>query len=102
MIGRGKYDQLCTEAREKAKADGAILIILDDARGFGFSVQLPLEEMARVPAILRNVAATIERDMEAELHEIAKEITLSVGCPWTDPRTGETHDPPGNLDTKNP
>jgi len=37
-----------------------------------------------------------------ELYDIAKDITHAVGLPWTDPRTGETHQPPSpteSLDT---
>ena len=31
----------------------------------------------------------------AKLYEITKEVTHSVGFPWTDPRTGVTYPPPG-------
>lgn len=28
------------------------------------------------------------------LYDIARQITLDAGMPWTDPRTGKTHQPP--------
>lgn len=27
------------------------------------------------------------------LYDVAKEVTLEAGLPWTDPRTGVTHEP---------
>jgi len=62
-IGPGKYDQLCTEAREKAKGRGAILIILEGGKGFGFSVQAQIEDLLKLPKVLRIVAKTIEEDL---------------------------------------
>jgi hypothetical protein len=62
MIGPGRYDELCTEAREKAKAWGAVLIIFEGDKGYGFSAQLPPDELRKVPAVLRYLADTIEAD----------------------------------------
>jgi len=61
-VGRGRYDDLATQARLAAKAKGVLLIIFDGEHGNGFSSQLPLEEMLTVPTILRRVADDIERD----------------------------------------
>jgi len=61
----GKYDDLCTEARLKAKAQGVVLIILGGDKGFGFSVQLPEEALLELPAILELMAAEIRRDMQS-------------------------------------
>jgi hypothetical protein len=62
MIGPGKYDDLCTEAREAAEAEGAILIILGGNKGPGFSAQLPMTvDLRIVAALLREVAGQIER-----------------------------------------
>lgn len=36
-LGPGKYDDLCTYVREKAKAEGAIVIVYGGERGQGFS-----------------------------------------------------------------
>lgn len=60
----GKYDQLCTDAREKARALGAALIILNGSKGSGFSVQAPPEALFALPGILETMAAEIRRDLK--------------------------------------
>lgn len=63
MLGPGKYDPLCTQARETAQARGVIMIVLDGLHGSGFSVQVEgLDITARLPEILRRLAADIEAD----------------------------------------
>ena len=42
-IGPGKYDKYCTEVRENARAQAVVLIVLNGARGSGFSVQASSE-----------------------------------------------------------
>jgi hypothetical protein len=65
MTGPGKYDQICTQAREAAHAGCALLIILDGEHGHGFSVQFTDQAyVERLPAILRDVAKQIERDAQ--------------------------------------
>ncbi len=64
MIGPGKYDGLCTEARQKAQARGAMLIIADGEVGWGFSCQLPLDLLLKMPGMLRGVADQIEADLK--------------------------------------
>lgn len=59
-MGPGKYDSLCTAAREAATAQGAILFILNGHAGTGFSAQLTGEMLFKVPAILREMAQEIE------------------------------------------
>jgi hypothetical protein len=61
-LGPGKYDQLCTQAREQAKAVGALLIVFGGERGDGFSMQATAAITVSLPAILRMVADDIERD----------------------------------------
>lgn len=61
--GPGKYDDLCTSAREAAQARGAILIIHEGARGSGFSVQAPLAVLMTLPELLRYIADGIEKDL---------------------------------------
>jgi len=73
-IGKGKYDDLLTEAREKAKASGAVLIILDGEHGMGFSVQAPALMLARLPAMLRYTADMLDDDIPADLKEIARRV----------------------------
>jgi len=60
-LGPGKYDPLCTQAREAAKAAGVILVIFDGEHGSGFSVQsVSLELTALLPGMLRRFATEIE------------------------------------------
>lgn len=66
-LGPGKYDDLCTEVRERAAAAVAIVIVLGGNRGGGFSLQLAshpraVEFVARLPGILEAVAEQIRRD----------------------------------------
>ena len=60
-FGPGKYDALCTEAREKADAVAVILLVIGGNQGEGFSCQTAdLEVLAKLPSILRDVARQIE------------------------------------------
>lgn len=63
-IGPGKYDDLCTKAREEAGAEGAMLIIFGGKHGGGFSAQLPVTLTVDIPKILRDVARQIEESLE--------------------------------------
>jgi len=65
-IGPGKYDSLCTRVREETGAEGVILIVFGGKLGGGFSMQASPELTAATPAILRRVAADIERDSWTE------------------------------------
>lgn len=60
--GPGKYDDLCTQVREQAKADGAVLMILGGEYGNGFSVQADFLAMLQLPSVLRMMADQIEKD----------------------------------------
>lgn len=60
MIGPGKYDDVATEVRTNTKAEGVVVIVVNGARGSGFSAQLPLELTLTLPTILRSVANQIE------------------------------------------
>jgi predicted component of type VI protein secretion system len=61
-LGPGKYDQLATHVREQAQALGVVVIVLDGARGSGFSVQAPPAAIMRLPLLLRSLADSIEAD----------------------------------------
>ena len=61
--GPGKYDELCTAARDGAKAAGAILIIVGGEHGHGFSVQAELPILLALPQMLRAIADEMERDV---------------------------------------
>lgn len=58
-LGPGKYDDLCTLVRQKAKAKGALVIILDGEKGSGFSCQADLVVTLRLPEMLENIAKQI-------------------------------------------
>lgn len=59
-LGPGKYDDLCTYAREQADAAGAIVIVFHGKFGNGFAVQLPPVLIAGIPRVLRELADEIE------------------------------------------
>jgi methylmalonyl-CoA mutase cobalamin-binding subunit len=61
--GPGRYDDLATEVREKAAAEGVMVIVFGGNKGPGFSAQLPAHILIAVPQILRDVANQIERQM---------------------------------------
>lgn len=60
--GPGKYDDLCKEARTKAKAVGAILFIIGGSKGNGLSVQATLGMVAHLPELFRKTADAIEAE----------------------------------------
>ena len=63
-IGPGKYDEICTAAREVTNAEAVVMIVLGGKYGSGFSVQAIGEDIsASLPALLRDVANSIEGDM---------------------------------------
>lgn len=64
MIGKGKYDDILTKAREEAKAKSAILVIEDGEKGSSFCVQATLQFNLALPSILRDMADKIEADMK--------------------------------------
>lgn len=59
-IGPGKYDDLATDLRNKAKAEGVLLVVLNGERGSGFSAQLSVADTLMLPGLLRSIAAQIE------------------------------------------
>jgi len=63
MNNPGKYDDLCTMARQAASAGGAVLMIFDGNLGNGFSVQLPPEKLVLLPGFLRYMADEIQEDL---------------------------------------
>jgi hypothetical protein len=58
--GPGKYDDLATEARTRAQARAAIVIIVGGTKGSGFSVQVEDGVILSLPAVLRMVADEID------------------------------------------
>jgi hypothetical protein len=62
-IGAGKYDPECTALQEKL-GGGIILLVIDGARGSGFSVTATLKVVASLPELLRHMADGIEHDLK--------------------------------------
>lgn len=62
-FGPGKYDDLCTHAREATGAVGVILIVMGGAQGSGFSVQAPPSVTVILAGLLRDMADQIEGDI---------------------------------------
>jgi len=64
-IGPGKYDKLATHVRKRSKGRAVVVIVLDGEHGSGFSVQGAVEFLvaARLPTLLRTVAAQIDGDI---------------------------------------
>ena len=56
-LGPGRYDDVCTEIRERFHAVGVILIVIQGDRGEGFEAQLPLELLLKTPDTLEAIAA---------------------------------------------
>lgn len=63
-IGQGKYDDLCTYVRAQTQAAGVIVLVIDGAKGSGFSCQADLPTTLRVPDMLEHMAAQIRADMK--------------------------------------
>jgi hypothetical protein len=58
-IGPGKYDHLCTLARERTGAAGVILLVMHGDQGSGFSCQADAATTMALPDILERIAADI-------------------------------------------
>ena len=63
-LGPGKYDDLCTDVRTRAHAEGVVVIVLNGERGSGFSVQADLDTTLRLPALLELVAQQIRDSIQ--------------------------------------
>lgn len=60
-LGPGKYDDLCTMVREKAKAAGVLLIVLGGEKGPGFSCQADIKTTMELPDLLEYIAKQIRQ-----------------------------------------
>jgi hypothetical protein len=61
--GPGKYDEECALVRQSLDASGVVLLVIGGPKGGGFSVQMPLAEMHRLPAALDMIAREIRADL---------------------------------------
>ena len=59
-FGPGKYDDLATEVRAKAKAEGVVVIVVNGTKGNGFSAQLSPALTLTLPQMLRIMADQME------------------------------------------
>jgi hypothetical protein len=67
-MGPGKYDGVCSLAREATEGKAVVLIVLDGNRGSGFSVQAEsLGITSSLSALLRVTADVIERSLVDEI-----------------------------------
>jgi hypothetical protein len=68
-MGAGKYDEFTTFVREQTQASAVMVCVVGGNLGSGFDVQLDVEPARRaiamisVAAMLREIAACIERDL---------------------------------------
>lgn len=63
-VGAGKYDDLCTVVRVGAKADGALVMVFNGDKGFGFSLQANADTVAMMPELLEMMATDIRKSLE--------------------------------------
>ena len=61
----GKYDNLCTLVRKRAKAKAALVIVVDGEKGHGFSAQGDLQTLLGVPDMLEYVARQLRGQTRA-------------------------------------
>lgn len=59
--GAGKYNDLCTEVRKQAEAQGAIVIVLGGKLGSGFSVQADVDTLSLLPEMLETIAKQLRQ-----------------------------------------
>jgi hypothetical protein len=70
MIGPGKYDDICTEIRERLGAQGVVLVVLNGTRGHGVSQQVMAKPetvkplMAALAGMLNEVASGLVKTGE--------------------------------------
>jgi len=57
--GPGKYDDVCSHAREESCAQAVLLVVINGVHGSGFSVQSVGAPMAGLPDLLEALAADI-------------------------------------------
>lgn len=60
--GPGKYTALCRQALIASKGVGVILVVLGGEDGCGFEVQAQEGVVLDLPALLREMATSIEKD----------------------------------------
>jgi len=67
MLGPGKYDDVCTTARQMAGAEVALVVIINGKQGSGFSMQGDAHALLGhldVAELLEHVALTLRQDLD--------------------------------------
>lgn len=62
--GAGKYDDECTRIREALNAEGVVVIVVNGARGSGYSAQGTLRAQALIVESLAILALQMATDIE--------------------------------------
>jgi hypothetical protein len=66
-LGPGKYDDLCTLLRERAKASTALIIVIGGEQGEGFSLQTDDPRvLLALPEMLEDIARQMRADRGGE------------------------------------
>lgn len=69
MLGPGKYDEECHQARVMTGADGVLLVIVGGVKGNGFSFQTTRPELLELlPEFLERLAASLREDSKRTVH----------------------------------
>lgn len=64
-----KYVEYTKELRERLKARGIILIVIDGEHGSGFSAAIEEEDFFLIPAQLRSMATTFDKEIAQVMFE---------------------------------
>lgn len=63
MTDPGKYDAVAKLVRITTGADAVMVAVLGGSNGSGFSFHGPNDDLAKMPQILRDIAAEMEADL---------------------------------------
>lgn len=64
MVGEGKYDDACTQARLATGGESVMLVVINGRQGHGFSVHSTDPQFPeKIPLILREMADSIEKEV---------------------------------------
>jgi hypothetical protein len=69
-VGAGKYDDVCTFVRVQTQAAGALVVVLDGAKGDGFSLQGDVATVLALPELLEHLARQIRADRSREERDV--------------------------------
>lgn len=75
-LGPGKYDEVCTEIRERLNANGIILIVIEGDKGNGFSCQGNAQTILRLPGTLEQVAKQMREDQMKLVREMMDKTNI--------------------------